>query len=132
MAAPAATPVEPLSEASALSLHSFSGGDVDTERRFLQVLLVANQSDLEALAVQVEAGNWLEAADRAHRIKGVARLVAAIEVDRDCERLERACKASDPAEVRLRLAELAASVGALDAAIRVRLAGMADDAPPQP
>ena len=120
-------------ETPALSMRSFSGGDVETEVRFLNVLLVANQADLQELAAQVEAADWLQAADRAHRIKGVARLVAAAEVDRDCERLERACKEADPVEVRARLADLVASVGKLDAAIRVRLAGMvADGPPPQP
>ena len=117
-------------ETPALSMRSFSGGDVETEVRFLNVLLVANQADLQELAAQVEAADWLQAADRAHRIKGVARLVAAAEVDRDCERLERACKEADPVEVRARLADLVASVGKLDAAIRVRLAGMAADGPP--
>ncbi len=113
-------------ETPALSMRSFSGGDIDTEVHFLEVLLDTNEADLQELVASVEAGDWLQAADRAHRIKGVARLVAAAEVDRDCERLERACKAPDAAEVKARLADLVASVGALDSAIRARLAGMAD------
>lgn len=91
-------------------MRNFSGGDARIEANFAHVLRQSNLADIAELAAQVRAGRWAATAAAAHKIRGAARTVSALDVVDSCEAVERACAVPDPDAVSASLAALTASL----------------------
>src|SRR5690606_19322831 len=91
--APAPRPLPQLGHPPALDpsvLNALTGGDGASSRRLLGDFLDATAEDLAALQAALGAGDAPAVARQAHRIKGAARLVGAVELAAAAEAVEQA------------------------------------------
>ncbi len=98
----AATPAAPLPQAQgepvpldASVLDALTGGDGEQSRLVLQDYLATTATDLQAARRAREAGDCVQLAREAHKIKGAALLVGATELATAAAALETAAKAAD-------------------------------------
>ena len=89
------------------ALEALFDGDAALMQQFVTRLLSSNASDLAQAQALFAAGNWPELAQVLHKIKGAARLIDARQVCRDCEQLEKACKAGAAEQIDILLQDLA-------------------------
>lgn len=97
-----------------------SAGDAATAARLLEALHQANLADLAALEQALSQADWPAAVKAAHRIKGAARMLGALELGQAAEHCEQAARAQEGAtatacvaQVRLLNQALPALVSAL-------------------
>ena len=76
-------------------LHDLTGGDPAESRNLLYDFLASTAEDLAVLERQREAGDLHELARQAHKIKGAARLVGALELAETAAGLESAARAGE-------------------------------------
>ena len=105
-------------------------GDEDCLRRLLQGF-AGEMSDLPArLQAELDRGDRLDAAQRLHRLRGVAANLGALELAEQVSELERAIRAGQPSAAGV--AALAARLLGLSAAIESGLASLESQAKPAP
>lgn len=89
------------------SLAALFDGDAVLMRKFVAKLLASNEQDLAEAQSLFRQRQLCELAHVLHKIKGAARLIDAQQVGRDCEQLEKACKAGNPEQIDILLQDLA-------------------------
>ena len=72
-----------------------TGGDAGETRALLEDFLASTEDDVEGLRAAREAGDTDQVARQAHKIKGAAKLVGALELAHAAAELELAAKAAD-------------------------------------
>lgn len=88
------------------SLSTLFDGDVVLMKKFVCKLLDSNQQDLAEAFALYGRQQWVDLAQVLHKIKGAARLIDAQQVARDCEQMEKACKAGHAEQVGILLEDL--------------------------
>lgn len=88
------------------SLSTLFDGDAVLMKKFVDRLLDSNRLDLAEAQALYGRQQWLELAQVLHKIKGAARLIEAQQVARDCEQLEKACKAGNAEQAGILLEDL--------------------------
>src|SRR5690606_38996124 len=88
-------------------LEALTGGDAGETRSLLEDFLESTAHDLAELETARGAGDLPGIAREAHRLKGAARMVGALELDQCAGRLETAAHASDWLAVPALAADLA-------------------------
>ncbi|MCJ1887886.1 transporter substrate-binding domain-containing protein [Pseudomonas sp. LA21] len=73
-------------------LEEMTEGNPVLIRRLLEELHNSNDADIEQVGPLLEARDWKQLGDLAHRMKGAARLVSAAALQEGCARLETACR----------------------------------------
>ena len=76
-------------------LDELTGGDLDDTRALLADFLASTDSDVAQLREAREAGDVIQLARQAHKIKGAAKLVGALELAHAATELELAAKGAD-------------------------------------
>ena len=89
------------------SLAALFDGDAVLMRKFVAKLLASNEQDLGEAQSLFSRRQLGELAHVLHKIKGAARLIDAQQVGRDCEQLEKACKAGNVEQIDILLQDLA-------------------------
>ena len=89
------------------SLAALFDGDAVLMRKFVAKLLASNEQDLAEAQSLFSRRQLGELAHVLHKIKGAARLIDAQQVGRDCEQLEKACKAGNVEQIDILLQDLA-------------------------
>lgn len=89
------------------SLAALFDGDAVLMRKFVAKLLASNEQDLAEAQSLFRERQLTELTHVLHKIKGAARLIDAQQVGRDCEQLEKACKAGNPDQIDILLQDLA-------------------------
>lgn len=102
----------------AASLEQLSAGRPELNRRLLEQLLNSNREDHQALARLDAHRHKAALRDKAHHIKGAARIVSAAALVQACEALELACDQDAPdAEVQRCQQQLLDALAALEQAL---------------
>lgn len=96
------------------SLSTLFDGDAVLMKKFVARLLDSNRLDLAEAQALYARQQWLELAQVLHKIKGAARLIDAQQVARDCEQLEKACKAANAEQAGILLEDLACRLQTLE------------------
>jgi len=86
------TPPQPLDRRV---VDELTGGDAGETRALLEDFLASTEDDVEGLRAAREAGDTAQVARQAHKIKGAAKLVGALELAHAAAELELAAKAAD-------------------------------------
>jgi len=73
-------------------LEEMTEGNPVLIRRLLEELHSSNDTDIEQVGPLLEAQDWKQLGDLAHRMKGAARLVNAAALQEGCAELEAACR----------------------------------------
>ncbi|MHB9798976.1 transporter substrate-binding domain-containing protein [Pseudomonas sp. MT3] len=73
-------------------LEGMTGGNPTLIHRLLEELYNSNDTDIEQVGPLLEAQDWKELGELAHRMKGAARLVNASALQEGCAELEAACR----------------------------------------
>ena len=76
-------------------LDELTGGDVRENRALMEDFLQATDQDTAAMQRAREQGDLIQLGREAHKIKGAAKLVGAIELANAATELERATKSED-------------------------------------
>ncbi|MDC7691417.1 ATP-binding protein [Vogesella indigofera] len=100
--APLATAVVAATPAAAVdrqALAMYSAGDWSVEQAILDEFMQGNDEDVAALARAVAAGDAVQIAWSAHRIKGASRMVGAMALGDAAEALEKAGRAAELAAI---------------------------------
>jgi CheY-like chemotaxis protein len=99
-------------------LQALTGGDDADLRALLADYLASNREDLAGLATARAAGDLPALTRQAHKLKGAARIVGALELAEAAERLEQAARSDDWGG----LAPLAADVATAGERLRLYIA----------
>jgi signal transduction histidine kinase/CheY-like chemotaxis protein/HPt (histidine-containing phosphotransfer) domain-containing protein len=97
------------------ALDALAGGDEHAVRALLEDFLASTRQDLEELDTARAAGDFAGLARQAHKIKGAAQLVGALELAEAASRLEIGSRAADWASIAPRAADV------VTAATRLRM-----------
>jgi HPt (histidine-containing phosphotransfer) domain-containing protein len=104
-------------EAAALAA---AGGDVELARELFSTLLEGLPQHVAELDAQVSARNWEDVAQVAHRMRGGTSYCGVPALEIALQRLERAARAADDAQISVRLQDVTDAADVLR-----RLAGLA-------
>ncbi|MDQ2701635.1 MAG: ATP-binding protein [Pseudomonadota bacterium] len=88
-------------------LEALTGGDAAEIRSLLEDFLASTAQDLAAVTAARESGDLAAVAHESHKLKGAARMVGALELDRCADLLEEAARATDWLAVPALAADLA-------------------------
>ncbi|WP_256735638.1 transporter substrate-binding domain-containing protein [Pseudomonas sp. dw_612] len=102
------------------SLERYVGSDRTLINRLVHDLAVTNREDREQLLQAHAAGNRQDLQNLAHRIKGGARMVRALQVIECCEQLEQACTEGRGALIDVAVERLQQSMTHLDESLGPR------------
>jgi HPt (histidine-containing phosphotransfer) domain-containing protein len=102
-------------------------GEIPREdlKEFLKLLGEAAVPDLQRLEAELSAGQWVEAADSAHRLRNFTQAVGAAELSKPLQAMESDLRAGTSAGADAHLSALRASCVRL-AALVIRLASEPD------
>ncbi|AIG00701.1 sensor histidine kinase/response regulator [Pseudomonas fluorescens] len=98
-------------------LLKLTGSDTDAVKELLMQLLDSLAADRAQVQALLEANDYAQLHDLAHRTKGGARLVAAQALVNHCEALEAACEQRDPGALVLAVAGLRDAIDQLHQAL---------------
>ncbi|WP_167467028.1 response regulator [Aquitalea magnusonii] len=102
------------------SLAALFDGDAGLMKKFVARLLDSNRQDLAEAFVLYGQQQWGELAQVLHKIKGAARLIDAQQVARDCEQMEKACKAANQEQVGILLEDLRLRLQTLEDSLQAK------------
>jgi CheY-like chemotaxis protein/HPt (histidine-containing phosphotransfer) domain-containing protein len=112
--APRATaPLENPPTLDVRTLQTLAGGDEHATRALLEDFLDSTRQDLADLETARAAGDFTGLARQAHKIKGAAQLVGALELAEAASRLEIGSRAADAASIGPRSADVAMAAARL-------------------
>ncbi|WP_080482162.1 transporter substrate-binding domain-containing protein [Pseudomonas syringae] len=101
------------------SVSLLTGDRPDSVQRLLAQLLLSCEQDRKELTGLEAAANQADIRQMAHKIKGAARIIRAVQVIDRCEALEDACSEDEPVEIiEACQAALAAAMSVLETALR--------------
>nr|ACP17944.1 putative multi-sensor hybrid histidine kinase [Pseudomonas nitroreducens] len=104
-------------------LKEMTEGNPALIRRLLEELRSSNDIDIEQVGPLLEAQDWKQLGDLAHRMKGAARLVNAGVLQDGCAGLEVACRDRfDPAEIRAKVMVVVSAMADLQRGLSEQLA----------
>jgi two-component system sensor histidine kinase EvgS len=108
----------PVSEIDLSGLEQYVGSDRTLINRLVHDLAQTNREDREHLLQAHAADNRQELRDLAHRIKGSARMVRALQLIECCEQLEQACAAGRASMIDEAVERLQQTMARLDKSFR--------------
>ena len=109
---------QPVSEIDLSGLEQYVGSDRTLINRLVHDLAQTNREDREHLLQAHAADNRQELRDLAHRIKGSARMVRALQLIECCEQLEQACAEGRAAMIDEAVERLQQTMARLDKSFR--------------
>lgn len=104
-------------------LEEMTEGNPVLIRRLLEELHSSNDADIEQVAPLLEAQDWKQLGDLAHRMKGAARLVNARVLQEGCAELEAACRDHlDLSDIRAKVRAVVSAMADLQRGLSEQLA----------